>query len=537
MICPDRHSRTAHVCATRRHARLSPPGLERPSIVVTSAPSRLPTGVTHERRVAAVHVHRAGPALGDPAPGIGACEPALVAQEPEQRQGRIAVELKRFAVHREADHLHLSGAGFRGVGRAFEPHLPGAKPWQGQLVRPDAKQACRPGGIRQKKGPPVPSAQRGEPAGGTTRVRLPAPHTRVFAAFGRPSGPLPAEREAWSRCGGAARCSSIASSCARSFPSRRLSPRLARIPPRPNPELLHGLDPNGLSGRISSSRQAGPRSAPTSRCPGLGRAQRVQRLDTWLSSEGLQLILRRTHRWRSHPTSSPDRSPPCSIRTVIPDGRTLALAKRHVGACVSLLIGGPTPTPISMPRIGDGSPPSSRRWCRTGRAASPSSPRPARLEAAYAGVLPLVARNPGTVSAIDYRIAGPDSIETAFDCDLILVTSDSMSMTTEAALSRRLAIALAPRRVKPNKDDEAIEGLACRELAGRAAARPRPTPGALVAAAVALRPIAHNHLDRLADLLTAVIVQPACRPNGPVSVHKICGLPKRQRRKRAADLI
>lgn len=34
-----------------------------------------------------------------------------------------------------------------------------------------------------------------------------------------------------------------------------------------------------------------------------------------------------------------------------------------------------------------------------------------------------------------------------------------MSMTTEAALSRRPAISIAPARVKPNKDDEAMRGL------------------------------------------------------------------------------
>ena len=73
-------------------------------------------------------------------------------------------------------------------------------------------------------------------------------------------------------------------------------------------------------------------------------------------------------------------------------------------------------------------------------------------------------------------------------------------------MRRGPAIALAPRRVKPNKDDEAIEGLVAEKWL---AVLPLASTGAnaLVAAAVALRPIAHNHLDRLADLLTAVIVR------------------------------
>lgn len=184
----------------------------------------------------------------------------------------------------------------------------------------------------------------------------------------------------------------------------------------------------------------------------------------------------------------------------IPAPKPLRAREDVRGARVSLLIGGPTPSADFL----------SEDWSRLAalvaalvadwgcRATVVTSPR--TPEAAYAKLLPLRERFGAAVTVIDFRASGPGSIDAAFDCDLILITSDSMSMMTEAALSRRPAIALAPATTRPNKDDEAVAGLiasgwlAVLPLAGADAA-------SLVEAAVAITPIDHNHLDRLADLL------------------------------------
>jgi mitochondrial fission protein ELM1 len=285
-------------------------------------------------------------------------------------------------------------------------------------------------------------------------------------------------------------------------------PKLARIlPPARTLSLLHGLDPDGFKRPdliVSAGGSTLGANVALSRLWGVPNV--FNGSTRGFPLEAFELILTPYASVAVAPNVVTGPKPTPFDPDGIPDGRTLALAKDMWGARVSVLIGGPTPyadfdaedwarlAALVQALVSD--------WaCRVTIVTSPRTP-----EAAYASVLPLAARNPGTVSVIDYRTAGPGSIETAFDCDLILVTSDSMSMTTEAALSRRPAIALAPRKVKPNKDDEAIEGLVAEKWL---AVLPLASTdaGALVAAAVALRPIAHNHLDRLADLLTAVIVR------------------------------
>lgn len=186
----------------------------------------------------------------------------------------------------------------------------------------------------------------------------------------------------------------------------------------------------------------------------------------------------------------------------VPIPRPLATRADMRRARVSLLIGGPTPyadfAAGDWARLAVLVEALASEWeCRVTIVTSPRTP-----DAAYAVLLPLVEHAGGGVAMIDYRTAGPGSIEAAIDCELILITSDSMSMMTEAALSRRPAVALAPRKVAPNKDDEAIAGLvAANWLAVLPLAE--TTSDRLVAAAVSLRPIDHNHLDRLADLLAA----------------------------------
>ncbi len=184
----------------------------------------------------------------------------------------------------------------------------------------------------------------------------------------------------------------------------------------------------------------------------------------------------------------------------IPLPRPLRSAGDLRGGRVSLLIGGPTPycsfAVEDWTRMASLLSELVKQWdCCVTIVTSRRTP-----DEAYEILLPLVDQATGDVSVIDYRTAGPGSIERSFDCDLILVTSDSMSMMTEAAVSRRPAIALSPRRVKPHRDDEAVTDLVAAKML---AVLPLATTGAagLAEAAASLRPSAENYLDPLADLV------------------------------------
>lgn len=191
----------------------------------------------------------------------------------------------------------------------------------------------------------------------------------------------------------------------------------------------------------------------------------------------------------------------------IPAPRRFNAREEVRGARVGVLVGGATP----YANFGDEdwsrlartvAMLASEGGCRVTVVTSPRSP-----EAAYAHLLPMVAGSGGAISVIDYRSAGPGSIEAAFDCDVILITSDSMSMMTEAAVSRRPAIALAPRAVGRSRDDEAVRGLV---EAGWLAVLPLAEADwdHVTKAAVDLAPAQDNHLDRLADHVLRAIDAP-----------------------------
>ena len=107
-----RHDLARLAVAALRHVERDPGGLHRirdlvgfaPSIVVTSAPSSVDIGVTHERARLAVEVHGAGAALGDAAAELGAGQSPHVAQVPEQRHRRVAVILDGGSVHGQLGH-------------------------------------------------------------------------------------------------------------------------------------------------------------------------------------------------------------------------------------------------------------------------------------------------------------------------------------------------------------------------------------------------------------------------------------------------
>ena len=172
------------------------------------------------------------------------------------------------------------------------------------------------------------------------------------------------------------------------------------------------------------------------------------------------------------------------------------------GARVSILIGGPTWyaafEPDDWRRLASlAEALVEKLGCRLTIVTSPRTP-----SAAYDHVLPLAGKLAGAVSLIDFRTAGPGSIERSFDCDLVLVTSDSMSMMTEAALSRRPAVALVPDKVKPARDDEAVAGLVAERWLATLPLASADADG-LASLAASLEPLDGNHLDRLAAVVCA----------------------------------
>jgi mitochondrial fission protein ELM1 len=188
----------------------------------------------------------------------------------------------------------------------------------------------------------------------------------------------------------------------------------------------------------------------------------------------------------------------------IPSGRKLQNPNDMRGTRVSILVGGPT----EYAEFG------SEDWvrlahlikalvaelnCRITIVTSPRTP-----DQAYASLTPLTNREHGTVSLIDFRKEGAGSIEPALDCDVILVTRDSMSMITEAALSRRPVIALEPQHVRPHRDDEAVADLVRSHLLGIFSLREVSAKGLAIAAA-ALVPLVENHLDRLAEVVDRLV--------------------------------
>ncbi len=126
-------------------------------------------------------------------------------------------------------------------------------------------------------------------------------------------------------------------------------------------------------------------------------------------------------------------------------------------------------------------------------ATSPRTP-----QAAYDALEPLASR--ANVRFIDFREAGPGSAGPVYECDAMLVTSDSMSMITEAVAAQRPAIALQPASTKPHADDEAIETLV-KDKYLRVIALSDASTDALNSAFASITPMRENHLDILAETI------------------------------------
>lgn len=283
-------------------------------------------------------------------------------------------------------------------------------------------------------------------------------------------------------------------------------PKLGRVlPPAIFLRFIHGLDP---------ARIAKPDIVVSAGGPTLGANVALSRIwgvpNVFSGStrgyplDAFRLVLVPHARIATAPNVAAGPKPTPFDPDSIPPPRPLRAPEDVCGARISILVGGPTPyadfggedwsrLAALVATL------ASQRGCRVTLVTSPRTP-----EAAYVHLLPLAAEHAGTISVIDYRTAGPGSVEAAFDCDVILITSDSMSMMTEAAVSRRPAVALAPRIVRPSRDDEAVNGLvAARWLAVL------PLVDAswerLAQTVADLAPPQDNHLDRLADLVLGAI--------------------------------
>ncbi len=123
---------------------------------------------------------------------------------------------------------------------------------------------------------------------------------------------------------------------------------------------------------------------------------------------------------------------------------------------------------------------------------------PRTSPAAYEALEPLATR--ANVRFIDFREAGPGSAGPVYECDAMLVTSDSMSMITEAVAAQRPAIALQPASTKPHADDEAIETLV-KDNYLRVIALSDASTDALNSAFASIAPMRENHLDILAETI------------------------------------
>jgi mitochondrial fission protein ELM1 len=194
----------------------------------------------------------------------------------------------------------------------------------------------------------------------------------------------------------------------------------------------------------------------------------------------------------------------CLIKPAAIDPDTLPAARPWSGLpsederSIGVLIGGPTATAafdaLDWKRLADlltecaDQPGVSLRLATSPRTPSES----------YDALEPLGARP--NVQFIDFRKAGPGSAGPIYECDAMFVTSDSMSMITEAVAAQRPAIALAPAITKPNADDEAVETLA-KDNYLRIVRLVDATPQSLDAALMSISPMRENHLDILAETI------------------------------------
>lgn len=236
-----------------------------------------------------------------------------------------------------------------------------------------------------------------------------------------------------------------------------------------------------------------------------------------LPAEAFRMVLLPYPSAATHPaiTITPKPSPIDLDR--LPPPKALRSAEDLMGLRITLMLGGPTPK----------APFDSQDWQELGglceallqewRASLSVVTSRRTPDDAYGAFEPVLERWRDQVTLIDYRRSGAGSIDQSLDTDLVMVTADSMSMMTEAAFSRRPAIALAPRGMGVDRDTEAVEALVQEGWLGVCEIN-ASSPSALGEMALTLSPMAENHLDRLARLLAPALSSKA-PPTAGVRAH------------------
>ncbi|MFN8831448.1 MAG: ELM1/GtrOC1 family putative glycosyltransferase [Labrys sp. (in: a-proteobacteria)] len=295
----------------------------------------------------------------------------------------------------------------------------------------------------------------------------------------------------------------------RPFIRKSLIPRLARVlPPRLFLRLVHGSDPSRIrKPDLIVSAGGTTIGANAALACLLGSANVFCGSMRGLDSEAFSLIL------LPYPSAAglkrvavlpkPTKLDPDTL----PVPRPLSTNADLDGARACILIGGPTPTAAFGARDWDDL---ARLITMLSRdhhmAVTVVTSRRTPVEA-YAVLDRLRGSDETLLTLVDHRAGSGGTIEEAIGAaDLVFVTADSMSMMTEAALSRRPAIALYPRERQSHRDDEAVDDLRHRGLLATTALD--AIEGVDLTALIGgLSPMRTNHLDDLATVVLDAIAR------------------------------
>lgn len=281
----------------------------------------------------------------------------------------------------------------------------------------------------------------------------------------------------------------------RSFVPRALIGRLWTIlPDALFLRLVHGLDAARLPADLVVSAGAATLGANAALAKALGARNVFAGSPRMVDAGRISLVLTPYAKDAGQPNTAFELKP----SPIDPDALPPVRAWRPERPALSLLLGGATAEVrfrsedwrLLARFVQDAAQAWSAGWTIVSSRRTPS--------AAYAALRPLAGH--AAIRFVDYREAGVGSIAPALAADALFVTSDSLSMVSEAVAARRPVTVLQPRRTRPTADAQAIRDLA---EAGRLAAvsLAEATPARVDARICPLTPMRANHLDLLADTL------------------------------------
>lgn len=201
----------------------------------------------------------------------------------------------------------------------------------------------------------------------------------------------------------------------------------------------------------------------------------------------------------------------------LPPPRPIVTAADLAGACLGVLVGGPTP---------------SHRWSEGDWRALASLLGRLVAETGVRLRITTSRRTPPAAVTALRALAATGAVETlaifgetpavpvdhVFGADALLVTDDSATMVFEAVAARRPVVTLAPADRRPTRDDEAFEHLATRGLIRRLTAV-AATTHSILDALTAVRPMAEHPAEPLlaamAPTLAAGGLELAKSPGNP----------------------